>query len=89
MVLPWNENYGESNDNRDSSMYQQFSLGWRTTLSDSGIWRIGLTQALSEGAMYTVSHVDLQTAIGRYQLLLTIILPIAVCFHVGSDPSIS
>ena len=27
--------------------------GWRHTISDSRIWRIGLTQALSEGAMYT------------------------------------
>jgi len=56
MVLPWNENYGESSDNLDSSLYQQFSLGWNTTLRNSSIWRIGLTQALSEGAMYTVSE---------------------------------
>jgi hypothetical protein len=55
MVLPWNENYGDSNDNEDSSLYEQFKLGWKTTLSNSHVWKIGLTQALSEGAMYTVS----------------------------------
>ena len=56
MVLSWNENYGESNDHKDSSIYDQFSLGWNTTLRNSSIWKIGLTQALSEGAMYTVSE---------------------------------
>jgi hypothetical protein len=57
MVLPWNENYGDSNGNEDSSLYKQFSLGWKTTLSNSNVWKIGLTQALSEGAMYTVSKI--------------------------------
>jgi hypothetical protein len=53
LVLPWEENYGEKQDDADHSLYHQFSEGWRTTLSNSHIWRIGMTQALSEGAMYT------------------------------------
>lgn len=53
MVLPWPENYGES-ENKKSSISEQFIEGWKTTLSKSEIWKIGLTQALSEGAMYTV-----------------------------------
>jgi hypothetical protein len=53
LVLPWEENYGEKKDDEDHSLYHQFSEGWKTTLSDSNIWRIGMTQALSEGAMYT------------------------------------
>jgi len=36
-----------------SSVYTQFKQGWKATLEDSKIWRIGLTQALSEGAMDT------------------------------------
>lgn len=54
MVLPWNENYGDSNNNDENSLSEQFSQGWKTTLSNSHVWKIGLTQALSEGAMYTV-----------------------------------
>jgi MFS family permease len=55
LVLRWEENYGEENagDHEKSSLTDQFFQGWRTTVSDSRIWRIGLTQALSEGAMYT------------------------------------
>lgn len=52
MVLPWEENYGEG-DADDQSLVRQFKEGWRTTMADSNVWRIGLTQALSEGAMYT------------------------------------
>jgi len=57
LVLGWEENYGESNegDHSSSSLYTQFIDGWKATASDSRIWRIGFTQALSEGAMYTVS----------------------------------
>jgi hypothetical protein len=57
LVLSWEENYGESKEDshEDSSLYHQFFEGWKTTLSNSRIWRIGLIQALSEGAMYTVS----------------------------------
>lgn len=62
MVLSWNENYGESSDNRNSSLYQQFSLGWSTTLRNSSVWKIGLIQALSEGAMYTVSENECPTS---------------------------
>lgn len=57
LVLPWEENYGETKNERheDISLYRQFFEGWRATLSNSQIWKIGLIQALSEGAMYTVS----------------------------------
>lgn len=55
LVLGWEENYGEEQDgdHASSSVTQQFYDGWKTTFSDSRIMRIGLTQALSEGAMYT------------------------------------
>jgi MFS transporter, MFS domain-containing protein family, molybdate-anion transporter len=62
LILNWEENYGEDghaqqSTNRDSSssstLVNQFLDGWRATISDSRIWRIGLTQAFSEGAMYT------------------------------------
>lgn len=57
LILPWEENYGEKNHNEheSSSLYNQFAEGWKTTLSNSSIWKIGMTQAFSEGAMYTVS----------------------------------
>jgi len=54
LILRWEENYGESsNDGANRSLRAQFYQGWATTYSDSNIWKIGLTQALSEGAMYT------------------------------------
>lgn len=55
LILGWEENYGEAKegDHESSSLYNQFKEGWKATLEDSKIWRIGLTQALSEGAMYT------------------------------------
>jgi len=58
IMVQWEENYGEKNGAEDkeasgSSLYGQFILGWKTTCSDSKILRIGLTQSLSEGAMYT------------------------------------
>ena len=55
LVLGWGENYGEEHvgDHTSSSVTHQFIEGWRTTFSDSRVARIGLTQALSEGAMYT------------------------------------
>jgi len=57
VLFLWNENYGEDHpnekSNEQSSLYTQFIHGWKATLSDSNIWRIGLIQALSEGAMYT------------------------------------
>eukprot|EP00594_Rhizosolenia_setigera_P009984 CAMPEP_0178958752 /NCGR_PEP_ID=MMETSP0789-20121207/11835_1 /TAXON_ID=3005 /ORGANISM="Rhizosolenia setigera, Strain CCMP 1694" /LENGTH=446 /DNA_ID=CAMNT_0020641529 /DNA_START=98 /DNA_END=1438 /DNA_ORIENTATION=- len=54
-VLGWEENYGEEKDgdHESSGLYTQFVEGWKTTISDSNVWRIGMTQALSEGAMYT------------------------------------
>lgn len=61
MILPWEENYGESTSNAsdESSLFSQFALGWTTTVSHPQIWKIGLVQALSEGAMYTVSGFSL------------------------------
>lgn len=55
LILRWEENYGEKKegDHTTSSLYHQFTDGWKTTFSDSNIWRIGLIQALSEGGMYT------------------------------------
>jgi len=55
LVMRWEENYGEEHagDHNKSSLMHQFTEGWKTTMSDSRVWRIGLTQALSEGAMYT------------------------------------
>ncbi len=57
LILTWEENYGEAKKEGDndesSSLYTQFTEGWKATFHDSKIWRIGLTQALSEGAMYT------------------------------------
>lgn len=55
LILTWEENYGEAKegDHESSSLYTQFTEGWKATFNDSKIWRIGLTQALSEGAMYT------------------------------------
>ena len=55
LVLGWGENYGEEHagDHDQSSLSHQFFEGWKTTFSDSRVLRIGLTQALSEGAMYT------------------------------------
>lgn len=54
-VFGWEENYGEENENDRSSgsLIVQLKDGWKTTMSDSLIFRIGMTQALSEGAMYT------------------------------------
>jgi hypothetical protein len=55
LVLRWDENYGEEHvgDHTTSSLTHQFIEGWKKTISDSHVWRIGLTQAFSEGAMYT------------------------------------
>jgi len=53
LMLGWEENYGETNEGESSSLYQQFTEGWKATCTDSKILRIGLTQATSEGAMYT------------------------------------
>ena len=50
LILQWDENYGEEHvgDASEASLYQQFKDGWKATLTDSCIWRIGLTQSLSE-----------------------------------------
>jgi len=57
LVLRWEENYGEAQDggHEDSSLYKQFTDGWKLVGSDSRVLRIGLIQALSEGGIYTVS----------------------------------
>jgi len=59
LILRWPENYGSADETVDKSegtftaVAKQFKEGWRATLTDSAILRIGLIQALSEGAMYT------------------------------------
>lgn len=55
VAFTWDENYGHhTNDQHGKdTLQQQFLDGWRATLQDSYIFRIGLIQALSEGAMYT------------------------------------
>jgi MFS transporter, MFS domain-containing protein family, molybdate-anion transporter len=65
ILFTWDENYGENNPSsatpqtgNDSSATMtntEVSIldGWKLAISDNNIWRIGLIQALSEGAMYT------------------------------------
>jgi MFS family permease len=62
VIFLWEENYGQDQQDESSSkdgaqapssLYSQFIHGWKATLSDSLIFRIGIIQALSEGAMYT------------------------------------
>jgi len=57
LVLPWEENYGETKEDEKkkggNALSDQFFEGWKVTLSTSSIWKIGLIQALSEGVMYT------------------------------------
>ncbi|KAL7581405.1 hypothetical protein ACA910_021992 [Epithemia clementina (nom. ined.)] len=55
LILGWKENYGEKQqgEHQQSTVVHQFLEGWKTTIRDSRVWRIGLIQALSEGAMYT------------------------------------
>ena len=55
LILGWEENYGEvhAGEHESSSLTRNFMEGWKRTISDSRVWRIGLTQALSEGGMYT------------------------------------
>ena len=57
LILRWEENYGEAHkgDHESSSLYKQFTDGWKLVASDSKVLRIGLIQALSEGGIYTVS----------------------------------
>jgi len=57
----WEENYGEANpteegsdeDNAFSDVKRQFIEGWSLTLNNTRVLRLGVVQALSEGAMYT------------------------------------
>ena len=67
LVLPWEENYGEKDSDDDHSLYHQFIEGWGATLSDSRIWRIGMTQALSEGGMFTSRRLYLRVTWEKYQ----------------------
>mmetsp|Transcript_26806 Transcript_26806/g.48343 ORF Transcript_26806/g.48343 Transcript_26806/m.48343 type:complete len:479 (+) Transcript_26806:94-1530(+) len=55
LVLRWEENYGEADEgaHESSSLYKQFTDGWKIVASDSKVLRIGLIQALSEGGIYT------------------------------------
>lgn len=57
LVMQWEENYGEEEGQESSTLYQQFTDGWKLVGKDSKILRIGLIQALSEGGMYTVSFI--------------------------------
>lgn len=88
MVLPWNENYGENKDSETTSLYQQFSHGWKTTLSNSHVWKIGMTQALSEGAMYTVRMLCYAVLLSTEIILSRASTLRPVCFHVGADASL-
>ncbi len=58
LVLRWEENYGEAQEggHENSSLYKQFTDGWKLVAGDSRVLRIGLIQALSEGGIYTVSQ---------------------------------
>eukprot|EP00584_Thalassiosira_punctigera_P000150 CAMPEP_0172535648 /NCGR_PEP_ID=MMETSP1067-20121228/7560_1 /TAXON_ID=265564 ORGANISM="Thalassiosira punctigera, Strain Tpunct2005C2" /NCGR_SAMPLE_ID=MMETSP1067 /ASSEMBLY_ACC=CAM_ASM_000444 /LENGTH=453 /DNA_ID=CAMNT_0013320589 /DNA_START=302 /DNA_END=1663 /DNA_ORIENTATION=+ len=55
LILQWEENYGEAQEgaHESSSLYTQFTEGWKLVASDSKVLRIGLIQALSEGGIYT------------------------------------
>jgi len=55
LILQWEENYGEPQEGKheSSSLYKQFTDGWKLVASDSKVLRIGLIQALSEGGIYT------------------------------------
>lgn len=55
LLLQWEENYGEAQkgEHESSSLYKQFTDGWKLVASDSKVFRIGLIQALSEGGIYT------------------------------------
>ena len=68
LILQWEENYGEEHagDHSTSTLYTQFVDGWKATVSDSRIWRIGMTQALSEGAMYTVCNPRIACRVGTF-----------------------
>lgn len=57
MLLQWKENFGENQNAKHTSLGKQFAEGWKTTLSNPNIWKLGITQALSEGAMYTVRRI--------------------------------
>lgn len=60
LILRWEENYGEAQGggHENSSLYRQFTDGWKLVAGDSRVLRIGLIQALSEGGMYTVSFYE-------------------------------
>jgi len=86
MILPWNENYGEKKEGEHStsSLYHQFTEGWKVTMSDARVWKIGMTQALSEGAMYTVRYCMIgQVVLYRYGIT-HLFNHYAVCIHVGT-----
>jgi MFS family permease len=93
LILQWNENYGEEKEGEhaQSSLYHQFTEGWKVTMSDSNVWRIGMTQALSEGAMYTVRFHSIVVAVLRSMYLFQCYLTTcrstlcSVCLHVGAN----
>ena len=107
LILQWEENYGEAQkgEHESSSLYKQFTDGWKLVASDSKVFRIGLIQALSEGGIYTVSYwqmIDLLylswkhlLAIGPRQRCLSYATQhhsfccFEVCVHVGPNPVIN
>jgi len=64
LVLQWDENYGEAGKEEGSSLYKQFTDGWKLVASDSKVFRIGLVQALSEGGTYTFVFMWVPTLLG-------------------------
>ena len=94
LVLRWEENYGEEENKEgetttEASVYTQFIHGWTTTISDSRVWRIGMTQALSEGAMYTVSSCVVDAFWSASAWGLTTAISLKVCLYVGPNPFVS
>ena len=66
LILRWDENFGETKGAKeeDSSLYRQFTDGWKLVASDSRVFRIGLVQALSEGGTYTFVFMWVPTLLG-------------------------
>lgn len=100
LVLRWEENYGETQEgsHEGTSLYKQFTDGWKLVGSDSKVLRIGLIQAFSEGGMYTVSF-NLSNSLLCSQITCHLISlthvnlftpkPVIVCLHVGTHTPIN
>lgn len=89
LVTRWDENYGEDKQegHESTSLYKQFTDGWKLVGNDSKILRIGLIQALSEGGTYTVRQMSFgysHTPIATDNTYLSLDSFHIVCVHVGS-----